>query len=115
MKFSHFRNEDFKNNDTKKQKSIVFHRGTLFPYTTLFRSTGCGKPLFTCAKQICGNCGKLLMFSKYQHFACGKVCGKLVDNFFLLFSIFFFHILEYHNGGLCGQGSDEVECRHHME
>jgi len=55
------------------------------------------------------------MFSKYQHFTCGKLCGKLVDNFFLLFSIFFFHILEYHNGGLCGQGSDEVECRHHME
>lgn len=77
--------------------------------------TGCGKLLFTCAKQICGNCGKLLIISKYQHFACGKVCGKLVDNFFLLFSIFFFHILEYHNGGLCGQGSDEVECRHHME
>lgn len=77
--------------------------------------TGCGKLLFTCVKQICGNCGKLLMFSKYQPFACGKLCGKLVDNFFLLFSIFFFHILEYHNGGLCGQGSDEVECRHHME
>lgn len=55
------------------------------------------------------------MFSKYQRFICGKLCGKLVDNFFLLFSIFFFHILEYHNGGLCGQGSDEVECRHHME
>lgn len=40
---------------------------------------------------------------------------KLVENFFLLFSISFFHNLEYHNDDLYEQGSDKVECGHHLE
>lgn len=44
-----------------------------------------------------------------------KSVENLWKKFFLLFSISFFHNLEYHNGGLCEQGSDKVECGHYME
>lgn len=44
-----------------------------------------------------------------------KLVEKLVENFFLLFSISFFHNLEYHNDDLYEQGSDKVECGHHLE
>lgn len=39
-----------------------------------------------------------------------KSVEKLWKTFFLLFSISFFHNLEYHNDDLYEQGSDKVEC-----
>lgn len=66
--------------------------------------------LSTCGKEDCGTVENIISFNIFRHFTCGKVCGKFVENFFLLFSISFFHNLEYHNDDLYEQGSDKVEC-----